>query len=346
MAFDFRKLFEIFTRNKIEYEDFYFEQPEPDENMREFEENEIKFNEKLEKFSNCISSWDQHNNKKGFKHICFGEGYSEIKYRIYLSPKMKNLHKIINDLIKHNIKDGVYLKYSRDPSRVDRIIMYIKNKEELGRQLSVISNIKADKPELFKNMKRSPIWYCEASDIKDVFIAPETPIKGLSSYGVNMSNALTEVRNLMKYLFGCTEREFREHIFTEEDFKTFKNILHRTTKRYGICIEDAKTYDISIGHPSKEGKNLSHIIRYDDRTKALIEARVQENGNYKFYIFTQSQKQKYFSTDYIELLDDIETHDMPQKEVAYMKSYPSLYQRIYGNTHARVNKFFEPNYSR
>ena len=97
-----------------------------------------------------------------FFHIAVNRRFSEdgIKARLYLSPKHHNLHELAVQFINNSLKAGsdIYFKYARESDRLDRVVVYLKDQEDIYQKINLLSNIKNEYPSLFKDMQKSKVW--------------------------------------------------------------------------------------------------------------------------------------------------------------------------------------------
>ena len=93
-----------------------------------------------------------------FFHIAVNRRFSEdgIKARLYLSPKHHNLHELAVQFINNSLKAGsdIYFKYARESDRLDRVVVYLKDQEDIYQKINLLSNIKNEYRAYLKICKK------------------------------------------------------------------------------------------------------------------------------------------------------------------------------------------------
>jgi hypothetical protein len=121
-----------------------------------------------------------------------------IECRLYLSPKMENIIEIAKLLVsKHNEQNlPCYFKINKDSKDNDRIVLY-SSIENGDAHLQILETIRKEKPQLFEDMNKNPLW-ADISGHKDIHFGMEpTSNNSGASYGslraAAFMNALTTV---------------------------------------------------------------------------------------------------------------------------------------------------------
>lgn len=271
---------------------------------------------------------EQDKTGRTFRHIFLNKTDDDvIHYRLYLCPKDEYLYYLVNQILSRCAKSGepIHLKYSRE-NRYDKILLFIKNQDELKRKIRLLAKIKQDYPILFTDMQKSTAWLSE-SPIKGVYLAPEKMVKRdvnveYRSYTLAYVHLLNNVRNELLFYYRTTNIEDLKRIQHSELLNMFIYFFKRELGKMGLLLffdenMQLNTYinDLFPGF----GKSTDEDILLTK--KGLQVGKRLDSNNKKYYIIPfganlPNNPQEYNNYNYY-VLDD---------KTAYMKRmYPHLY---------------------
>lgn len=203
----------------------------------------LKSNYEKAKASGMIGEfWEQSDKGNTFRHIAVNRTFADGNHlRLYLCPEDHNLYQIVNELLKKSMHKNIpiYLKYSRE-NRYDKIVVYLKNPQELLIITNLLEEIKSDNPSWFTNMKKSATWLSE-SKFKDAYIAPEKITKRdynveYPSYTKVVQAMLINIRNELFFTFQVNNIEELKKNSKQEVFNVFYYYLKREIGKMGLYL--------------------------------------------------------------------------------------------------------------
>lgn len=199
--------------------------------------------------NNYIYSEVQSNSQSYFyTYVNGGRNGDKLGYRIYLAPNPENLHYIAQEFAKNTYKNNINVEFKvqrqndSKKRKIDRMIVYCTNKQNLIECLAVFEKIQRKAPQAFYESEKSPIWY--NSQVKNVFIAPEIMQEG-ESYGDVFEKSSKELVSLLKYFYDCQNISEYERLLTpvqQVKFYNFAKLLLRSTLLKNSCCLK-KNYD-------------------------------------------------------------------------------------------------------
>ena len=232
------------------YDDFYTSKNTLDTPI--VKENEKEYIDKMKNMYNIsnqkVQSDVQDNSPSYYYTYVNGGREDTIRYRIYLSPKPENLHNLAGHFAARTYKKGIGVEFKIQMvdrgknEKCDRMVIYCSTKEILEQCLSILGNLKQDKPELFDGLEKAPIWY--NSKINNVFIAPEILRKN-ASYGSEFERSITETIDILKFLYDSDDlKKYVEQLSDEEKeyfYNNFKVLLRSTLLKNSCCMKSDYT---------------------------------------------------------------------------------------------------------
>lgn len=294
-----------------------------------------KYDEKLkDNFDEVIATgikvdfWEQTKSSDSFRHMAINRKFNEEnKLRLYLCPKDEFLYFIVNELLKRCSKTGepIYLKYSRE-NRYDKIVMFLKNSEDLYSKLSLLEKIKSENPIWFSDMKKADTWLSESS-FKGAFITPEKITKRdinseYASYTMAVIALMSNVKKELMFHFKVLDSKMLKNVQHDELMKVFCYYFLRELGKMGLFIyfDDKNKLEIYTNSLFPGfGESVDEDIRI---TKDGLEVgkRIDEKNKKYFKIpfgksipMTPDEYQKYDSY----IMDDITAMNM----LLYPESY-------------------------
>ena len=255
-------------------------------------------------YMNQDSTIDNPDMKSDFCHVCVNMPLNSknIKVRLYMAPTQKNLHQIIIELINLSLSTGktIKFKYALNPNRFDQLVIYLKNQEDINEKIEMLKTIRNKRPELFKGTKKCASWIFQ-TEIDSVYLAPEPQLRDFldrqTSYSSAFIKALSDTREIMKYIFDVEENQDLFQYSKSTTFKSyFKLIFEEMLTRYGIFMKKNN----QTGQNEIASRAVKQIyFKYNKEKKELCESRIIDDVD-KEYIFTSSQKDiflEYFLPD-------------------------------------------------
>ena len=331
-AIDFNDLLDCVINND-DYDSIYERTGIKRKNLLEYEyykkyDNFIKDQLKLISSSTPVLTDEQSKTNDSFFHVAINRNFGNNKFRIYLSPSDENLYPLINEILKRSYKTDreIYLKYNRD-NRLDKIIVYLQDINDLLDKLQLIEEIKKDYPQYFVNMKKSSFWI-SPSKIDGVYISPEAHIQRIDggafpSFGI-LVNVL--INQMKEYLYFClNELDDEKTVPLKKYSKSylmtlFKPICQRMIAMYGAFIYQEGN-DINMFYSdefqglampvnervkfNRDTKKLEVLKRYDN-SFVVYEVPIgssiiddYENSNYVSYDIKNVNNYIFYGLDYV-----------------------------------------------
>lgn len=311
---DYRKIIDMMLGD-FSYNSFYATEKEPDPN---FDLKELRMGESINKAIQQgarIKQQDQSGDKRSFSHIAVNRRFIEdgIRARIYLSPKQCNIHNLAIELINHSLHEGtdIYFKYARKNKRLDQMIIYLKNGQDVEQKLELLKRIRNENPQLFEDMDKSEIWFNQ-TEIPNVFLEPEPLFLNIrgeqTSYGACFDKALRDTKTILLYRYGVgDDRELKKYAQVPDFTNNFQEVFIEMLKRCGIYMKkNDKTNRYEIQGRS-EGNSISYDFNYNKTTKELVETVYGKNQ--KDYRYPQNAKDVFFKS---LLAEEINNEDIEQ----------------------------------
>lgn len=131
-----------------------------------------------------------------------------IECRLYISPMMKNLVELSEEVInKHNEQEvPYYFKINTNQKENDRFVMYT-NLDSIQKHLDILNEIRDSKPYLFNNMNKNPLWG-NIEEHPDIYFGMN-PVDNSTSYaflrGLLFDNALYDLKQKYSHFNKTTE---------------------------------------------------------------------------------------------------------------------------------------------
>lgn len=261
-----------------------------------------------------VKVWEQDERKDTFKHIAINREFHPIggqnKFRLYLSPEDNDLYYIIFELIKRTTEQGrdIYLKYSRE-NRIDKILMYLKNKTDVDEKIKLLEEIKKDYPTLFQNMEKSIGWISKTS-FEGVYITTEKLVKRCNgtdydSYTILFSSMINEMRMLLLYNLGDINmpQEQLEKYDRKMLYNIFGKICIKVLGKYGVLLyNEGEKLNVFTNEkfPGVE-MPLNEDISVDIRNN-FLEIGIRINGNiFRYYQIPASSQMDLNNIEYNKL---------------------------------------------
>ncbi|MBQ7351256.1 MAG: hypothetical protein IJW59_00090 [Clostridia bacterium] len=260
-----------------------------------------------------IHQQDQEADPSSFCHIAVNRRFIEdgIKARLYMSPKQANIHKLAIELVNKSLATGsdIYFKYARKCDRLDQMIIYLKNQEDIEKKIALLKKIKQEQPNLFECMHKSKIWFNE-TEIPNIFLEPEPllhdSIGRLSSYGGMFQKALAATKTILEYGYAIRDNEDLANKRLDPHFyNNFEQIFTEMLKRYGIYLQknnETGRYE-NIARPiNPNDLRILFSFNYDRKTQTITETRgggLYEDKN-QSYSYSQQRKKEFFDTILID----------------------------------------------
>lgn len=297
----------------ISYNDLYLSNEMVDAYRRDQKKN-LDFNNKqirlLTSIDNAIKSGDKIevvDQEEEFIHIFVNGNNNNLnKYRLYLSPARENLLPLVVEIINRSLANGqqTYFKYAQKPYRLDQLLFYLKDNDDIRAKLHLLAGIKKERPELFQSMFQAPCWICGTS-LPDVFIAPNASLTDRlgrkSSYGHLFAYALNDTKQILEYFYGVRTNDSLKRFKTDSSFShRFETIFEEMLVRYGIFLQlDRKgNYNITMAQGNKWGEPVSEFY-YNKNNGILTERRHMDDQSYQEWPFGQDPKSKAAFKQYI-----------------------------------------------
>lgn len=306
----YQQLYEMVINNKVRrYDDLVLNaQPNSKNDVDQFRKENIEFLNELNKRDN-IETWLQDENPDSdFRYIRLnGERYQKgmnIKYRMYLCPQIKNLHSIIKMIIARNqmIKNNIFLKYSTNVNRTDRLVMYLQDEREVEIQEEILKQMRIDRPERFENMQSALSWIHENKTNPNVYIEKEPRVIG-DSYSGQFMPAL----NIAKRVTDWYTKNKKDNIMSE--YEVFKLVLDNQLNQRGIGEKD-----------NVELTSFSVVI-HDNK---LFSEQILNNRWCKVRMFPPERCMEYiYNINKLENIKNIDSCIMPRKSFRNYRKYPS-----------------------
>ena len=273
----------------------------------DFEDNDTKLRKSIKNvkgkgayinYANQNSTKDNPDLKSDFCHVSVNMPLSsrDIKARLYMAPTQKNLHQIVIELINLSLSTGktIKFKYALNPNRVDQLVIYLKNQDDINEKIEMLKTIRSKRSELFKNTKKCASWIFQ-TDIDSVYLAPEPQLKDFlgrqTSYSAAFIKALSSTKAIMEYDFNIGENQDLSQYSNSNTFKThFKLIFEEMLMRYGVFMKK-NNY---TGQYEIKYRDVSQIsFNYNKEKKVLCEQRII-NSVQKDFLFLPQQKSMFF----------------------------------------------------
>ena len=291
---------------------------------KDMDDKITKILQKLINHNKLIRTWEQ---DKTFKHIAINREFEpgNNKFRLYLSPNDDNIYYLIFELIKRCTENNmdIYFKYDIT-NRVDKIVIYLKNKNDLDSKIKLFESIKSDYPTLFENMDRS-IACISKTKVEGVYMAPEKIIKrkngtDFKSYTQVFVSAISDMKYLLLYKLGNVniDGETLKKYDRGELLELLKPIASLILGKYGILMYE-KNNNLKVYYNEKfpgVGQPLNEDISVDSRNNCL-EYGIRLNGNiFRYFILPAKDHNKQ-----IEDLSKYTFYDMDIQEHIRKKLY-------------------------
>lgn len=302
----------------------------------EFYKKDIKITEILNKLISLgkkIKVWEQNETGNTFKHIAINRDFhpddGQNKFRLYISPENGSLYYIVYELIKRTVTQGgdIYLKYSRE-DRVDKILIYLKNKSDLFDKIRLLKDIKESYPILFQNMQKSIGWISE-SPFDGAYIAPENLVKRCNgaefdSYTLLFSTMLKEMKMLLLYSLGDVNMPIEQLENYDRDTinNIFKKICIKVLGKYGVLLyqEGDNLRVFTSDEFPGVGMPLNEEISIDSKNNCLEIGRRKNGSIFRYYQVPISERIDLYRIDYSKL----SYYDMDFNDHLKKKVYPDL----------------------
>ena len=230
------------------------------------------------------------------------------KLRLYLSPKKSNLNELAVELINRTIKkhNDIYFKYCNAIDRVDQMVIYLRDSEDLKEKIELLREILREKGHLLEGMEKSVIWDRE-TEIPNVYLEMNplfrpnpifNPLCGKNtSYGKMMENVLSSTKAIMEYLYGIKDGEDLKDKRNDRFFyERFEKVFTELQKRHGIYLEcNNGQYSSHLHrHPNDLNNNMMWCsYRYDKKRGVLIETTGTDRVEKKEHEYNESSR-RYF----------------------------------------------------
>ena len=303
----------MLSSESINYSSFYNANLEKDIDFGNKDSKLMKSIKEAKAKGAIIHQQDQGGDPSSFCHIAVNRRFLEdgIKARLYMSPKQSNIHGLAVELINKSLATGgnIYFKYARTSDRLDQMIVYLKNQEDIDQKIALLKKIKQEQPKLFENMNKSKIWFNE-TEIPNVFLEPEPIFKSWignqTSYGKMFEKALSSTKNILEYGYGIKENEkLANRRFDVHFYQNFEIIFTEMLKRCGIYLQRnnrSGRYEV-VGHPVDiNDLRILFDFKYDKKSQTLTE---QIGGGLfedekKKISFSQQEVNKFFDSFFID----------------------------------------------
>ena len=299
----------ILNSDSVNYSSFYRANLEKDVNFSDKDSRLMKSIKDAKAKGAIIHQRDQDGDASSFCHIAVNRRFSEdgIKARLYLSPKQANIHNLAIELVNNSLATGsdIYFKYARTNERLDQMIIYLKNQEDIDKKIALLKKIRQEKPELFEDMQKSKIWFNE-TEIPNVFLEPEPQLRDSigrqSSYGSMFEKALASTKTILEYGYGIKDNESLASKRLDSHFyNNFELIFTEMLKRCGIYLQKnnrSGRYEI-VAKPI-DPNDLRTLFRfeYDKKTQTITEIRggtLFQDKNQR-YSYSQQRKKEFLDT--------------------------------------------------
>lgn len=299
----------MLSSNSVNYSSFYIASLEKDVNFNDKDSKLMKSIKDAKTKGAVIHQQDQGGDKSSFCHIAVNRRFSEdgIKARLYMSPKQSNIHKLVIELINSSLAAGsdIYFKYARTCDRLDQMVVYLKNQEDIDKKLALLKKIKQEQPDLFEGMQKSKIWFNE-TEIPNIFLEPEPLLRDSigrqSSYGSMFEKALESTKTILEYGYGIKEDESLASKRLDINFyNNFELIFTEMLKRCGICLQKnnkSDRYEIVAKPIDPNDLRILFRFKYDRKLQTITETRggsLYEDKN-QSYSYSQQRKKDFFDT--------------------------------------------------
>lgn len=299
----------MLNNSNINYSDFYIATLDEDVNFKSKDKKLIQSIKEAKAKGANIHIQNQDGNENSFFHIAVNRRFSEdgIKARLYLSPKHHNLHELAVQFINNSLKAGsdIYFKYARESDRLDRVVVYLKDQEDIYQKINLLSNIKNEYPSLFKDMQKSKVWFNE-TQIPYVFLEPEPLLENSlgskSSYGKMFEGALASTKKIMEYIYGIkTNENLSSKKFDPDFYSNFNQIFTEMLKRYGIYMQKnnaTNRYEVIAKPVNPNDLRVLFKFEYDKSSQTITEIRGGSLYGEKEerYSFSQQNKGTFLKT--------------------------------------------------
>ena len=297
----------MLNSNNVNYSSFYRANLEKDVNFSEKDSRLMKSIKDAKAKGAIIHQTNQNGDPSSFCHISVNRGFSEdgIKARLYMSPKQSNIHRLVIELVNNSLATGsdIYFKYARTSDRLDQMIVYVKDQEDINKKIALLKKIKHEQPNLFEGMHKSKIWFNE-TEIPNIFLEPEplflNRLGERSSYGGMFEKALDSAKTILEYGYGIKENESLASKRLEPNFyNNFELIFTEMLKRCGIYLQKnnkSGCYEI-VGRPMNPNDlRILFDFKYDRKSQTITEDRVLYGERYQRYSYSQQRKKEFFDT--------------------------------------------------
>lgn len=299
----------MLNSKSVNYSSFYSANLEEDVNFTDKDSRLMKSIKDAKAKGAIIHQQDQGGEASSFCHIAVNRGFSEdgIKARLYMSPKQANIHKLVIELINNSLATGsdIYFKYARTSERLDQMIVYLKNQEDIDKKIALLKKIKQEHPELFKDMQKSKIWFNE-TELPDIFLEPQPLLRksngGEASYGGMFEKALDSTKTILEYGYGIKENESLSSRRLDPHFyNNFELIFTEMLKRCGIYLQrndKIGRYEVVARPIDPNDLRILFGFAYDRKSQTITETRgggLYQDKN-QSYSYSQQRKKDFFDT--------------------------------------------------
>lgn len=299
----------MLNSDSVNYSSFYRANLEKDVNFSDKDSRLMKSIKNAKAKGAIIHQQDQGGDSSSFCHIAVNRKFSEdgIKARLYMSPKQSNIHKLAIELVNNSLATGsdIYFKYARTSDRLDQMIVYLKNQEDIDKKIALLKKIRQEKPELFEDMQKSKIWFNE-TEIPNVFLEPEPLLRDSngrqSSYGGMFEKALASTKTILEYGYGIKENESLASKRLDSNFyNNFELIFTEMLKRCGIYLQKnnkSGRYEIVAKPVDPNDLRTLFKFEYDKKSQTITETRggtLYQDKN-QSYSYSQQRKKEFFDT--------------------------------------------------
>ena len=299
----------MLSSKSVNYSSFYRANLERDVNFSDKDSRLMKSIKDAKAKGAIIHQQDQGGEASSFCHIAVNRGFSEdgIKARLYMSPKQANIHKLVIELINNSLATGsdIYFKYARTSDRLDQMIVYLKNQEDIDKKIALLKKIKQEQPDLFEGMQKSKIWFNE-TEMPNIFLEPEPLLRDSigrqSSYGGMFEKALASTKTILEYGYAIRENEsLASRRLDPHFYNNFEQIFTEMLKRCGICLQknnETGRYEIIARPINPNDLRILFRFEYDRKSQTITETRggsLYEDKN-QSYSYSQQRKKDFFDT--------------------------------------------------
>ena len=299
----------MLSSKSVNYSSFYSANLEEDVNFSDKDSRLMKSIKDAKAKGANIHQQDQGGDPSSFCHIAVNRGFLEdgVKARIYMSPKRSNIHRIAIELVNNSLATGsdIYFKYARTNNRLDQMIVYLKNQEDIDKKIGLLKKIKQEQPDLFEDMKKSKIWFNE-TEIPNIFLEPQPLLRSSigkeASYGGMFEKALESTKTILEYGYGIKENESLASKRLDPHFySNFELIFTEMLKRCGIYLQKNDKigrYEVVARPISPNDLRILFGFAYDRKSQTITETRgggLYQDKN-QSYSYSQQRKNDFFNT--------------------------------------------------